>query len=67
MGFKPRHSSHTKREDLEVLGKERERTMRLWWRRERGQAVLGKKVGRTTLLWQSGDPVAATQLMVPGA
>ena len=33
-----------------------ERTIRLWWRRE-----------RTMLLWQSGDPVAVTQLMVLGA
>ena len=29
--------------------------------------VLEEKGERTTLLWQSGDPVAATQLMVPGA
>ena len=31
------------------------------------QVVLGEKGARTTLLWQSGDPVAVTQLMVPGA
>ena len=32
-----------------------------------GQVALVEKGERTTWLWQSGDPVAATQLMVPGA
>ena len=29
--------------------------------------ALAEKGERTTRLWQSGDPVAVTQLMVPGA
>ena len=29
--------------------------------------TLAEKGERTMLLWQSGNPVAATQLMVPGA
>ena len=29
--------------------------------------ALAEKGERTTLLWQSGDPVAVTQLMVLGA
>ena len=29
-------------------------------------AVVAEKGERSMLLWQSGDPVAATQLMVPG-
>ena len=31
------------------------------------RAALVEKGERTTLLWQSGGPVAVTQLMVPGA
>ena len=30
-------------------------------------AVLEEEGERTTQLWQSGDPLSATQLMVPGA
>ena len=30
-------------------------------------AVLEKRRERTTRLWQRGHPIAATQLMVPGA
>ena len=30
-------------------------------------AALAEKGERTTQLWHSGDPMAATQLMVPGA
>ena len=58
LGFKPRSSSH--REDHAVLGeKRRERGPRGFGREEKGE--------RTTQLLQSGDPMVATQLMVPGA
>ena len=55
LGFKPRLGSHTWKG-----------TTQRWWRRE-DHAVLKEKGERTMLLWQSGDPVAATQVMVPGA
>ena len=31
------------------------------------QVALAEKGERTTLLWQSGNPLAAAQLMMPGA
>ena len=57
LGFKLRWDRHTW-----------ERTTWSWRRGERTTQFWGEeKVERTTLLWQSGDPVAATELMVPGA
>ena len=55
LGFKPRHGSHTQ-----------ERTTWVWQQRREDHAAL-KKGERTTGLWQSGDPMAATQLMELGA
>ena len=34
---------------------------------ENHKALAEKREGRIMWLWQSGDPVAATQLMEPGA
>ena len=44
-----------------------ERTMRLWWRRERGPLSIGRVEGENHVAFQSGDPVVAAELMVPGA
>ena len=51
-------------EDLVGRG---ERTMRLWWRRERGPLSIGRVEGENHVAFQSGDPVVAAELMVPGA
>ena len=57
MGFKPRHSSHTReRGPCRFGGQKRE-----------DYSALAEKGEGTMLLWQSGDPMVATQLMVPGA
>ena len=37
------------------------------WGLNPGKAAIPEKGERTTLLWQSGDPIVTTQLMVPGA
>ena len=79
LGFKPRHGSHTWERTTQSW-RRRERTMRLWWRRGKGphgfcggeergpQSFRGEEKGeRIMLLLKSGDPVAATQLMVLGA
>ena len=63
-----------RREGHGVWGERRERITQLWrseqksttqFRRREDHAVLEERE-RTTLFWQSGDPMVATQLMVLG-
>ena len=66
LGFKPR-CAVIPEDHAALVGRRERRQCSFGGEGKKDYAVLGEKEERTTLLWQSGDSVAATQLMVPGA